>query len=404
MVPIFLLLTACIEHVTGEAVPLDPRFYEGADNGNAANEGGAGAADGAWLDWKGERVKVALSFSSPETLPLQVDVAEPDANVEGGLRRAGSFHLNGPEALVIEVPQGVKKVHVEAFQDVTGDGPTGDDPFAELDVDMAIAPVGETVVVLVVGGRKQAGGGDGGGGGGGGTDGAWLAFTGDRTSVVFSVTSDDADHAIQVDVSEPDASSPGGLKSAGRIHLAAPGSFPLEVPENVQSVRVEAFQDLAGDGPTADDPFAAVSLDMSALPSGPIPMKLVAGARGGDGAAGAGGGGAAPGAAGGPTLVFPEGPKVKVSGKVTTPREIAVKIDLFKLNPETPAGRDYLFKIDAEGDGSFVFEVPAAYGSLELEAYQDIAGDGPSGDDPKGRAGPIPVGAANVSGVAIAIP
>lgn len=403
MVPIFLLLSGCLERVTGEAVPLDPRFYEGVDNGNASNEGGgAGAADGVWLEYTGERVKVPITFSTPESLPLQVDVAEPDADVQGGLRRAGSFHLNGPEPLVVEVPKGVKKVHIEAFQDITGDGPTDDDPFASMDIDMTTAPTEETTVALVVGGRKQAGGGDaGGGGGGGGSDGAWLTWTGDRTAVSFIVASADASHAVQVDVSEPDTSAPGGLKSAGRLHLAVPGPFPLGVPTNVATVRVEAFQDLAGDGPTADDPFAAVTLDMAKLPPGAVTMNLVAGARGGDGSAGAG---APPGASGGPTLVFPEGPKVKVSGVVTTTRASAVKIDLFKLNPDSPAGRDYLFKIDASADGSFVFEVPAAYGSLELEAYQDLAGDGPSGDDPKGRAGPIAVAAADVTGVAINIP
>ncbi len=302
-----LLLIGCLERVTDEPEPLDPRYYAGADNdpGGQGNPNGSGEAP--FSGYEGATVRVLGTIESPGEGTIQIDVNVPDAKAPGGVSRVGAIHLPGTGDFEIDVPTDVKALDVQAFQDADGDGPSEQDPYAQVMVDLAAgAPAEPVVLKLVAGARGQPGA-------GGGAPG-----------------------------------SPGGAPHGG------PGG----------------------------------------------------GAPGSPGGAPHGGpGGGAPGG-GADTLSFPgSGATVTLSGTITATRGLPVILDVFLTDAASPGGRRYLGRRMMASAGPFELTPPRNVGKIELEAYQDLTGDSRSGDDPSARtAAPIEVGSADVRGLTLAIP
>lgn len=298
MVPWVFLLAGCLERVTGEAVPLDPRFYAGRED-----HGGQG---------------------SP------------------------------------------------------GDGGGGPD-----------------------GGTPGDGLGGAGGGPAGGGETPWAGFDGETWKLSGTLASDEAGE-IQLDVNRAAPDQPGGQAREGALRLPGAGDFELAVPTTIAEVRLQAFQDLDGDGPDEDDPFAEATVTWSGADPSPVTLTLVKGARGQAGGPGGGGGGAPPPQPGG--LSFGDGPTVTLSGTVNASRDLPIILDFFHANGEGAGGRSYLGKKQITGkEWSQAF--PKDYGGVEIEAYQDLTGDSRTGDDPAARLErPLTVGDSDIDGISLTIP
>lgn len=300
MVPVLLvaLLAGCLERVTGEAVPLDPRFYAGRGDGEqGADPNAGGTGDGAYVGYKGETVPLLGVVESPGPGQIQIDVCEFDPDAPGGVVRVGAIHLIEPGPFELKVPKDVQKLQLQAFQDPDVDGPSEQDPFAQIVVDLSGGPLADPVKLpLVVGARAMPVG--------GGAPG-----------------------------------SPGGAPNGG----GAPGS-------------------------PGGDPNGA-----------PAPPP--------------------------PGLSFPQdGPRVAVSGTVSASRDLPVFLDFFLVDASAPGGRSYLGKVQTAA-GAWTQKVPAELGALEIEAYQDLTGDSRTGDDPAARTErPVVVEGEDIAGIDLAVP
>jgi hypothetical protein len=271
MVPL-LLLTGCLEKVTGEEVPLDPRFYEGK-GGNESNQGdpnAGGTGDGAYVGYKGETVKIAGVIVADEKLPVQIDVNELDATQPGGTRRAGALHLNEPGTWEIAVPASLPKIQFQAFQDPNVDGPDATDPFAQVEVDLSAgAPAEPVTLTLVVGGRggpNQAGGlaqpgqqpGQGPVGQPSPPPTELMLPEGPRVTISGTVEGARADLPVVLDFFRSGAS--GERRSFfGKHNVAKAGDWSVELTAGMGLVEIEAYQDLTGDSRSGDDPFTTLA-------------------------------------------------------------------------------------------------------------------------------------------------
>jgi len=240
---------------------------------------------------------------------------------------------------------------------------------------------------------------------------------GDRIRVAGTIVSD-VQGPVDLDVSTVDASSEGGLKSEGKILLAGPGPFETLMPAMAGSLQLAAFQDIEKDGPTAEDPYVDMTIDVGESDITDLELVLVVGARGNamggpshenqehfEAPPGHGSGQAKP-PQGQPTDADPfdgyEGPKVLVSGTLSYAGEDVIDVDLFKEDASAPGGRLLLGKLKKFA-GAFEIYVPVSIESLELDAFVDLEGDGPSGDDPRGGVKGLQVSSGPVSGVVVSL-
>ncbi len=240
---------------------------------------------------------------------------------------------------------------------------------------------------------------------------------GDRVDVSGAITSDVAG-AVDLDVATLDDSVEGGLVREGKIVLSGPGEFSIAVPVGTGGIRLAAFQDLQSDGPTEDDPYAEIDIDVGEAALTGLSLALVKGARGSasggpehqqmdhqDMPPGYGSGQGAP-PSGTPTATDPfegiEGPRVKVSGTLITTVNGTIDLDLFREDESAPGGRKLLGKLK-RAPGPFEILVPAAVETLELDAFVDQTGDGPSGDDPRGSIKGLMVSSGPITGVTITL-
>lgn len=304
MVSIFLFL-GCLEQVTGEDVPLDPRF---ASQGAADGEGGAPTTGG------GAGAQPAASEGQPTPAPP------------------------------------------------AGDGkPTGPNPMGE-------APYGDV--------------------------------SGEKFTLSGTVIATDPS-PVRIDVCEPDVGAQGGIKRVGAVNLGSgPGAFTIQVPTEVETLILQAFQDPQKDGPSEQDPYAEVTLQLNGSAPAPIELRLEVGARG------RASGSPQPAAgAGGDSLSFPDGPKVALSGQVLGATSPNVVIDVFRLDAASGAGRTYVGKIRPV-NGVFSADFPVDYGAVELEAYQDLTGDSRTSDDIAApySLNPVSIGSVPVPDIKIQFP
>lgn len=116
-------------------------------------------------------------------------------------------------------------------------------------------------------------------------------------------------------------------------------------------------------------------------------------AAGADPAGGGGGGGSDP-FSGDPR------PRVMVRGTVEGGANGGVDLDVRVPDPQAPGGMRGVGKLLLPAPGPFELSAPVDIGALELQAFQDADGDGPSAGDPFARAA-ISVGAVPVDGVVL---
>jgi len=134
----------------------------------------------------------------------------------------------------------------------------------------------------------------------------------------------------------------------------------------------------------------------------------VAGAPGGSGQGGNGEAGVTAGSGPGAleTDAFPDykGDRVTISGTLKWSGAGPVDVDLFQVDAASPGGRKIAGRLRLAA-GPYSFTAPKGYGELELEAFVDVDGDGPSSGDPVGRyaGNPLLVGVDDVDSVDIAI-
>ena len=167
LIPLTLTL-GCLEKVTGETVPLDERFtVQATATSSGTDTGGPAHAEHEhqtvehkevpppqpFQDHEGERVAVAGTITSPVAGSVDLDVATVDDSVEGGLVREGKLILGGPGEFSISVPAGIGGMRLAAFQDLQSDGPTEDDPYAEIDIEVGGEAVSGLTLALVKGAR-----------------------------------------------------------------------------------------------------------------------------------------------------------------------------------------------------------------------------------------------------------
>lgn len=344
-----------------------------------------------WLGFAGPTVPFRGLVRADGDGEVQVDVNVPDPSAPGGVQRAGQIRMATPGPFEFNVPTEVRVFTVEAFQDPDNDGPSEQDPFAAARIDTATIG-GAVLFELEPGGRAKAGALTGPSGPGGEVP--WSGVEGPRRAVALEVTST-VTGPVVLDVAEFDATAPGGNRRVGRDTLPAAGSHTLSVPEAVTSFRVEAFIDLGNDGPSEQDPYAEATVEPATL-QGPVRLELVVGNRGRP----SGGGAQAPQAAG-PDLG--PGPKVRVGGAIRASDPSKVKIDVFRVDSAARGGREFVLKVEPRGEAWSV-ELPVDYGKIEIDAYVDVAGDGPSGSDPHVLKDDIRVGSAPVTGVDLVFP
>lgn len=363
---------------------------------SGGGQGGGGGVAEPWVGAKGEVVTFTAEILTDDEGEIQVDFAEFDATAPGGQKRVGQVRLPGTGAFTVDVPRTVEKFRIEAFQDRESDGPSTDDPYAELTTIVATISAEPVRLQLVAGSRGTAGSGGAGpgpgdpgpgGGGGGGPAGApWESFEGAR--VVFSATLvAPGAGEVQIDVNEPDARAPGGQKRVGQLRLMGSGPFSFKVPANFVSFRLEAFQDPDHDGPSPSDPFAQLTVTPETVASRPT-LTLAVGSRGQPTAPAPQPGGE-----------VPTGPTVKLSGTVDLPGKAKVKIDIFKPAVAAGKGRAHVRTVDAH-DGEWEALLTPGLGAVEVEAYEDLTANGPSPDDPKaGYTGTVVIGSEPIEGI-----
>lgn len=275
MVPLVWLLTlgGCLEKVTGEFIPLDPRYTEGheeggenrADPGAEHGEVAPGGGGVPWADYDGETVVVRGVVESTSGGSVQIDVAEPDASAPGGVVRRGSVALPAPGPFELKVPSTIARIELQAFQDPDVDGPSEQDPFAAASVDVASGA--EVTLTLVAGARGQPSGPSGTapehveaapgapGGSGGGAPAPPSVFPQDGPMVSLSgKVSATLEGPISIDFFKTDPTS-----GAGRTFLfkqeVQQGTWSAKFPVDFGQIEIDAYQDPKRDGPTEGDPI-----------------------------------------------------------------------------------------------------------------------------------------------------
>lgn len=418
---VLLLQIGCLERVTGEPRPLPEAFTaqaeEEAENGPEHQEMTHGEGDpskGPFADFDGTLLPVKGVLISDHELAVDVDVLAPDPSAEGGFAQLGKLLLAGPGEFAFEAPEGFGSITLQAFQDLEGDGPGDDDPFGVTTVIVTDDAPELVELTLVLGGRELANMSAGAAPSiFGEHDGEWTTLTG--------TVSSESDHGVDFDVRVvAEDAGPSGDNYLGKIQFAGPGEYATQVPRGYGTLRMQVFQDLAADGPTADDPFAAVEVVIGSDDLVKLDIPLVVGGyalatqpSGGDNApAGAPGGdpqAGAPGPAGGiAQALFPDlSDAVRISGTLSAEGfadNAIIDVDVFAVDTEGHGGRRYLGKVKAT-PGAWSFDAPRGFGELELEAIIDSDGDGPTPGDPRGvfSGNPLRVGKADVTGVDIAV-
>jgi hypothetical protein len=384
-----LLLTACLERVTDVAVPLDPRFYAGG--GEADNPSGAGERLGPpWEGVEGAHVPVIFTVETPGEGSVQFDVIEADAAAPGGVRRVGRVE-GASDTVTLSVPVAVKAFTVEAFQDADGDGPSPSDPYASIPVDMGTV-AGPILVKLVPGSRPAPGGGGAGPGPTGGDGGVvepWRDITGPPRVDFLGVIASPVEGEIQIDVTEPAPSEPGGQRRVGQVRLPEAGAFMLAVPTDREKFRLEAFVDLEADGPTDDDPYAELTVVVSSIRADEVVLTLVPGSRGaaGSGAGPPAGGGSPAGGPGGPNEApwsDYTGPTRTFTAKVTGEWTGELQVDVTQPDPAAPGGQRRMGQLRLRGTGDIELKVPLTVDDFRVEVFADAKRDGPTDEDPWG--------------------
>jgi hypothetical protein len=411
---ILLLLFGCLERTTGEVIPLDPRFYAEVEAAQADPHGGGEFSD-PFADHDGPMVSLEGEISSDVVGAIDLDLRVPDAQVEGGMRSLGKLVLEGPGPFSFDVPAGLGPLSIQAFIDLAADGPSGDDPYADVGLIIGEAPPEAQAWALVVGARAGTPAGVTGDvphhavqpGGGDHTvpfedhDGPWVSLEG--------VITGGSDGPVHVDLATPDPTQESGVAPHGKLMLDGVGPFTIRVPAAMGTLIVQVFQDPDGNGPDERDPYVEARLDVGEATPAPVEWEMKVGGRGSGMAGIVAHGEALPGApqpgGGSPSAALPQvatGPTIRLSGNLvvdglTVVPDQEVDLDVFLKDAEEAEGRRMHSKHKIR-TGAWSIRVPQDLGVVELEAFLDLGGDGPSKGDPMGMCtqNPLTIGKADL--------
>jgi len=279
-----LMVVGCLERVTGEVVPLDPRFVANQPGAAGAPDGGGGGGGGGmatpFSDHEGDMVWVRGEIQAEEAMPVDLDVRVPDATAPGGVQGKGKILLEGPGPFELKVPKGLGQLELQAFQDPDTDGPSPGDPFAEVDLEIEGEDLAGVLLVLEVGARgnpadhTEAPPGEGGEHDpqptedGGQVFDPFADMEGPYTTISGTIECEDG-VAVDLDLFQPDPSMPGGRKFLGKLKRGA-GVFTIEIPASIGLVEIEAMVDVDADGPSEFDPRASYAGNPVSLTDGDV--------------------------------------------------------------------------------------------------------------------------------------
>ena len=255
----WLFVMACFERVTGEEIPLDPRFYAAVEEARGSEAQGGGSSV-PFSSVKTNKVSVSGIVTSEDDMAVDIDVRVPDPNAPGGMSGKGKILLERPGEFELMVPVGLGSLELQAFQDLDSDGPNATDPFAQVTISVEAEAITNVELQLVVGARgaapvhqevqpEQSGempkgipeNPDPFGG-----------VAGNRVELSGVLTCGQDCSGIDLDLFMPDQLSPGGRKMLGKMKMQS-GDFVIMVPENYGPLILEAFVDFGGDGPGVGD-------------------------------------------------------------------------------------------------------------------------------------------------------
>jgi hypothetical protein len=393
-------VVGCLEQVTGEPTPLDPRFIEVATADDTGGPGHASvehtemehksddtggpshedvehvdvASPQPFEDFEGEKVLVSGTVVALLSGAVELDVSRIDKDFPGGRESQGKLLFDEAGAFELQVPKGIGSLCLVAFQDPDQDGPGDGDFYAEITIDVGDEPVMDLVLILSTETRENR---DTGGPlhAEVGPPQPFADVEGEKVLVSGTVVAV-LSGAVELDVSRVDEEFPGGRESKGKLLFDDAGDFELQVPKGVGPLCLVAFQDPDLDGPGEGDFYAEITIDVGDDPVVGLVLTLSTEAR-----SNAGGGPAHTEV--GPPQPFEdvEGEKVLVSGTVVATVPGAVDIDVSRVDPEAPGGRESHGKMLFEAAGDFELQVPKGLGQLSLVAFQDPDLDGPGEGD-----------------------
>ncbi len=346
--PLFLglLLAVSLEEVTEEPPPLDPRFYQGGGTTTV----GPGPGLVPFADHAGPMVTLRGVSTAEVNGGLALDLWRVDPDAPGSRVHLGKLELDAIGPFEIAAPEGFGLLQVEAFMDQSGDGPTNDDPFGRIEVEVGDADVDGLTLALVIGDLDRLRGGPP---PGSGSPPAGLEH-------------------MEMPPGGPDA-DPQPTGAAGAEHVeAGPGA-----PGGGEHEHVEAPPGAPGGGGTQRHDPDAVSAGAAPAPEGPGPDPFAK----------------------------VEGPRVTISGTLRYRDEGALfDMDIFRSDPAGPGGRAFVGKRKIR-PGAFSVAVPRSFGEVTLEVFLDATGDGPSQDDPYAACpcNPVSLGKGDIDGVEIVV-
>jgi len=359
---VLLLILGCLERTEEGVRPLDARF-------GVLPEGVGAEVGSAGMDHTGDKVLLSGAVTAEGVGPVDLDFRAPSAEDESGKVSLGKLTLGGPGPWELEVPVGFGELMIEAFQDLGNDGPTVDDPYAWLSVEVAEDPMAEINLDLEAGALEEAR-----------VEAAaasdpFADHTGDWV-VLSGTLQATADRPIQLDLRSMET-----LAVLGKWTASEPGEFSMKVPANLGALQFQVFQDLDDDGPSDTDPFgvAEVEVEGSDVSFGTLVLveggKLLLAEQMGHTKQGEEGGEESP-------FADHDGPWTQINAVVTSDQGGVVRVDLRVPDASEPGGNRRLGGITWEGPGKRTLEVPVGLGVLIIEAYQDPGADGPSDLDP----------------------
>jgi len=269
-----LMLIGCLEKTTGIPQKLDPRFFA-SDRNRGTPEGNDPAATGAkrssdpFSSYSGETILVSGALISEAQGSIDIDFRIPDPTAPGGMAGQGKLLMSEPGAFSLEVPKNLGLLEVQAFQDLDGDGPTGDDPFAQVQLQVKEEDFLGLSIQLVAGARmnmqhqempppEEGGQNDMGAPAGSGVPDnpdPFVGYSGNRITLSGKLICEGCP-LVDLDLFMPDENSPGGRQMIGKMKLPA-GAYEIEVPQGFGYLILEAFVDYDEDGPGVGDRMGA---------------------------------------------------------------------------------------------------------------------------------------------------
>lgn len=358
-----LLVAFSLEEVTNDPPPLDPRFVQIRGD----SDGGSSSSVVPFADYEGSVVLVSGEVLCDEPGVLDMDLWRVDPKSSGDRVHLGKVPAVMAGSFELRVPQDFGPLWIEVLRDLTGDGPSMDDLFGRVVLEVGSSSMDGIELVLAVGGVEGLMG------GGGQAGGAGAAGTGGPMHVAMPPGAEGSDTGM------------GRVSDSGLSQPSDTGMEHLDVQPGAPGGEAHPHEEIPlGEG-ESDTPH--VEAEPGAPGGGEHPhIEAPPGAPGGGGEhvhdAGARPGGSAPsGPAADPFSSVP-GPRVTLSGTITyAGADTVLDLDVFRTDASGPGGRVFVGKKKLS-PGAFVLEIPSSFEIISFEVFLDATGDGPSADDP----------------------